>query len=143
IWSRWTVFPRFLNSSFITFPKFTIFSGMFFSRATVSSSWRTVVLPTPGMPATMMVRDTFLAHCPRNPLTPGYVAVEDLSYRSAGASESLYLHSRVDQLFCDCLRIHSAHLHPCDREEDAGEYEDAHVYCRSNGILKNDGNGSR
>src|SRR5207249_12060597 len=49
-----------------------------------------------------------------------YVAVEDLSYRGAGASESFDLHSGVDQLLRDCLRIHAAYLDPCDREEDAG-----------------------
>src|SRR2546427_13085010 len=126
-----------------------IFNGMFFSRATVSSCWRPVVLPTPGIPATMMVRDNFPgslseesfdsrvyfgnslfdqylvvlfddAYCQEyscsgaeGPEEVGAcrdgadndssdngdgrdVAVEDLSYGGAGASESFYLHSRVD-----------------------------------------------
>src|SRR5881409_2419093 len=73
----------------------------------------------------------------------GYVAVENLSDRGAGTSESFYLHSRVDQLFCYGLRIHSAHLDPCHGEEDACEDEYAHVDGGSDRILENDGDGSR
>src|SRR5438094_10515137 len=57
-----------------------IFNGTFLSLATASSSLRTVVLPTPGMPATMIVPGVVWCSLSKEALCAGVYLVVSLLY---------------------------------------------------------------